>query len=193
MHLLSAAFLFLAAPFWEAKTPREWSNLDLDVIFRNSPWAQTALLTTRLGGEAEIFVYLGSAKPMQEAEAERWARRKQQPDPVAGDYIAWAAENRGKYIVLSVRVPVSATFTDESEARRMEKETSMRIGRKRFLPVTHFPPSSTDPYLRYVFPREVPDSAKKLSFDFYVPSIAGAFREAEFTLKDLTYKGQLEY
>jgi hypothetical protein len=52
-----------------------------------------------------------------------------------------------------------------------------------------FLPSSTDEHLRFVFPREVRDSDKKLSFELYVPSIAGPYREAEFTIKDLSYKG----
>jgi len=112
---------------------------------------------------------------------------------VAQEYLDWYAANRGKYIVLAVRVPPSATFTDESETKRMEKETFLRAGRRRLMPTMHFLPSSTDEYLRYVFPREVPENTKKLSFDFYVPSILGAFREAEFALKDLTYKGVLEY
>jgi hypothetical protein len=193
MHSLWTFFLLMAAPFWESKPAQQWSNLDLDLMFRNSPWAQTSLLTTRIGGEPQIFVYLASAKPMQEAEEERRIRRKKTPDPVAAEYIAWASENAGKYIVLSVRVPISFVFSDESESKRMEKDASLRVGRKRYAPVMHFLPSSTDEHLRFVFPREGSDSAKKLSFDFYVPSIAGPYREAEFMLKDLTYKGKLEY
>ncbi len=189
MHSLWTLFLLLAAPFWEAKPPRQWSNGDLDLMFRNSPWAQTALLTTRIGGEPQIFVYLASATPMQEAEEERRGRRNRKSDPVAEEYTTWSADNSGKYIVLAVHVPVSFTFTQESESKRMEKETALRIGRKRYAPLLHFPPSSTDEHLRFVFPRDVPDSAKKLTFEFYVPSIAGPYREAVFALKDLTYKG----
>ena len=193
MHSLWTLFLLLAAPFWEEKPPRQWSNGDLDLMFRNSPWAQTALLTTRIGGEPQIFVYLASAKPMQEAEEERRVRRNKKSDPVAEEYTTWSADNAGKYIVLAVHVPVSFTFTDEGESKRMEKETALRIGRRRYTPVLHFPPSSTDEHLRFVFPRDVPDSAKKLTFEFYVPSIAGPYREAVFALKDLTYKGAPSY
>ena len=193
MHSLWTLFLLLAAPFWEEKPPRQWSNGDLDLMFRNSPWAQTALLTTRIGGEPQIFVYLASAKPMQEAEEERRVRRNRKSDPVAEEYTTWSADNSGKYIVLAVHVPVSFTFTDESESKRMEKETALRIGRRRYTPVLHFPPSSTDEHLRFVFPRDVPDSAKKLTFEFYVPSIAGPYREAVFALKDLIYKGAQSY
>lgn len=193
MHSLWTLFLLLAAPFWEEKPPRQWSNGDLDLMFRNSPWAQTALLTTRIGGEPQIFVYLASAKPMQEAEEERRVRRNRKSDPVAEEYTTWSADNSGKYIVLAVHVPVSFTFTDEGESKRMEKETALRIGRTRYAPVFHFLPSSTDEHLRFVFPRDVPDSAKKLTFEFYVPSIAGPYREAVFALKDLTYKGAPSY
>ncbi len=193
MHSLLALFLLLAAPFWEVKPPPQWSNGDLDLMFRNSPWAQTALLTSRVGGEPRIFVYIASATPMQDAEEERRIRRKRRTDPVAEEYTTWAADNSGKYIVLAVHVPVSFTFTDESESKRMAKETALRIGRKRVPAAMHFLPSSTDEHLRFVFPREVPDSAKKLNFEFYVPSIAGPYREAEFTLKDLVYKGAPSY
>ncbi|MEO8131669.1 MAG: hypothetical protein ABJF23_21735 [Bryobacteraceae bacterium] len=193
MHSLWTLFLLLAAPFWESKPPQQWSNLDLDLMFRNSPWAQTALLTTRIGGEPQVFVYLASAKPMQEAEKERDSRGHPKSDPVAEEYRIWAADNLSKYIVLAVHVPVSFTFTDEGESKRMEKETGMRVGRKRYAPVLHFLPSSTDAHLRFVFPREVPDSAKKLNFEFYVPSISGPYREAEFPLKDLVYKGAPSY
>jgi len=193
MHSLWTLFLLLAAPFWETKPPQQWSNLDLDLMFRNSPWAQTALLTTRVGGEPQIFVYLASARPMQEAEEERRTRGHRKTDPVAEEYRIWATDNLAKYIVLAVHVPASFTFTDESESKRMEKETAMRVGRKRYPPVLHFLPSSTDEHLRFVFPREVPDSARKLTFEFYVPSISGPYREAEFPLKDLTYKGSPSY
>jgi hypothetical protein len=193
MHSLFTFFLMLAAPFWEAKPASQWSNLDLDLMFRNSPWAQPGQLTTRIGGEPQIFVYLASAKPMREAEEERRVRRKVKPDPVAEEYLSWAPQNLDKYIVLSVRVPASTVFSDLSETQRMEKESVLKAGRKRLASVMHFLPSSTDEHLRFVFPREVPDSAKRLSFEFYVPSIAGPYREAEFTMKELTYKGKLEY
>ena len=193
MHSLWTLFLLLAAPFWEAKPPQQWSNGDLDLMFRNSPWAQTALLTSRVGGEPQIFVYIASAQPMQEAEKERRVRRNKNADPVAEEYTIWAADNLGKFIVLAVHVPVSFTFTDEGESKRMEKETALRIGRKRVPAVMHFLPSSTDQHLRFVFPRDVPESARKLTFEFYVPSIAGPYREAEFALKDLQYKGAPSY
>ncbi len=193
MHSLWVFLLLMAAPFWEAKPPNEWSNTDLDLIFRNSPWAQTALLTTRIGGEPQIFVYLASAKPIQEAEVERRSRRQKKPDPVAEEYISWATANQGKYIVLAVHVPPSFSLSDESESKRMEKESAMRVGRKRYPAVMHFVPSSTDEDLRFVFPREVPESTKKLSFEFYVPSVSGPYREAEFAIKDLTYKGAPTY
>ena len=193
MHSLWTLFLLMAAPFWEAKPPDQWSNTDLDLMFRNSPWAQTALLSTKIGGEAQIFVYLASAKPMQAAEEERWIRRRRKPDPVAEEYIIWAKENLGKYIVLAAHVPTSIAFSEEDESKRIDKESAMRIGRKKYAPVMHFLPSSTDEHLRFVFPREAIAEGKKLTFEFYVPSIASPYREAEFALKDLTYKGAHEY
>jgi hypothetical protein len=193
MHLLRVFFLLLASPFWESKPPQEWSNLDLDLIFRNSPWAQASLLTTRIGGEPQVYVYIASAKPMRDAEAERLSRRKGKTDPVADEYRAWAAENQGKYIVLAVHVPTSLAFSDAAESKHMEKESYLQIGRRRYPLVMLFPPSSTDDHLRFVFPREVRESDKKLSFEIYVPSVAGPYREAEFAIKDLSYKGTAEF
>ena len=79
------------------------------------------MLTSRVGGEPQIFVYIASAKPMQDAEEERRVRRKRKTDPVAEEYITWAADNPGKYIVLAVHVPVSFSYADEGESKRMEK------------------------------------------------------------------------
>jgi hypothetical protein len=193
MHSLWILLLLMAAPFWETKTPDRWSNLDLDIMFRKSPWAQTTLLSTQLGGEPQIFAYLASAKPMRMAEQERWTRRKQKADPVAEEYLTWAATNLSKYIVVAVHVPTSIAFSDVEETKRIEKESALRVGRKRYPAVMHFVPSSTDEHLRFVFPREDSGSAKKLSFDLYVPSVAGPYREAEFAIKDLAYQGATEY
>jgi hypothetical protein len=151
------------------------------------------MLSTRIGGEPEVFVYLASAKPMQEAEDERRRRRKAKSDPLAEDYRAWAAENQSKFIVLVVHVPTSLTFSEAEESKRMEKDSFLRVGRKRYSPVIVFPPSSTDEHLRFVFPREVRDSDKRMAFELYVPSIKGPYRDAEFTIKDLMYKGALAF
>src|SRR5438874_10134262 len=125
MQTLWTLFLLMAAPFWETKPPGQWSNLDLDLMFRNSPWAQTALLSSKVGGEPQLFVYLASAKPMREAEEERWIRRKRKTDPVAEEYIAWSKENMGKYIVLAVHVPTSIAYSDEGDSKRMDRETAL--------------------------------------------------------------------
>jgi hypothetical protein len=193
MHSLWTLFLLMAAPFWEAKAPAQWSNGDLNLMFRNSPWAQTSMFSTKIGGEPQIFVYLASAKPMQAAEEERWLRTKREPDLVAQEYISWAKENIGKYIVLAAHVPTSIAFSDEDESKRIDRESALRVGRKKYAPVMHFLPSSTDEHLRFVFPREAFADAKKLTFEFYVPSIASPYREGEFVLKDLMYKGAPEY
>jgi hypothetical protein len=68
----------------------------------------------------------------------------------------------------------------------------MRVGRKRFKMSGYFPPSPGDPYLRLAFPREVTSSDKILTFDLYLPGVPIPFRKAEFTLKDMLWKGKLE-
>jgi len=42
MHIMVALLALLAAPFWEAKAPRDWSEEELRALLHDSPWAQGA-------------------------------------------------------------------------------------------------------------------------------------------------------
>ncbi len=190
---LSGFYLLMLAPFWEAKAPADWSAGELGQMFHQSPWAQIAEPVSATGGEKDVDVYLASAKPMRDAEEEHWKRNRKDADPLADEYRAWIEANAGKYIVLAVQAPMAPEFADGEEVGVMKKETSLRVDRRRYRMAMYFPPSSTDGTLRFAFPREVSAKDKKLKFEFYVPSIRGQFREAEFALKDLNFKGQPEF
>src|ERR1035441_5857747 len=62
---IAALFFFLAQPFWEAKPPERWTAKEIEEIRQDSPWAQ------RVGPDPKIVIYLATATPIEEAEAER--------------------------------------------------------------------------------------------------------------------------
>ncbi len=137
---------------------------------------------------------------MEAAENERDLRAKRrrppgapaQEDQLGEEYRAWLEDNRATQIVLSIRITNNAGFFDEQETHRMEEESLMRVGHKKFKMTGHFPPTAADPYLRLAFPRRVESSAKTVLFDVYLPGIAMPFREAEFPVKDMVVKDKLE-
>ena len=75
----------------------------------------------------------------------------------------------------------------------MEKECFVRIGKRKLKAVGHFPPTPSDPYLRLLFPRASLAGLKALSFGLYLPGLNRPFHDVELPVKDLTYRGQLEY
>jgi hypothetical protein len=171
-----------AAPFWESKPPKDWSEEELQEMLTNSPWAR-----------AEAF--LSSALPMREAEQE-WRRRhiaKRLDAPEAGpdDYFAFMRDNPGRYVVVAVRVTHFNDLLDAKQIREMEKGCFLRAGKQKLKMTGHYPPSASDPYLRIVFPRpEV--RGKSVKLDLYLPGVAGTFRQLEFSFKEMSYRGRLE-
>src|ERR1035441_3533527 len=98
--VIAALFLFLAQPFWEAKPPERWTAKEIDEILHDSPWAQT------VGPDPKIVIYLATAAPIEDAEAEARVRAKHplyEPDP---DYLDYVRENRETQLV--VAIPYSA-------------------------------------------------------------------------------------
>ena len=199
MKWFAVLFLF-AAPFWETKAPSDWSDDELRQILTDSPWAQMVSATGRGVAAPPIQVYLATAAPMVEADRERDRRykRKRPPaapavkDELAEEYRAWLEENRATHIVLAVRMDNNRGFFDDKETRQMEEESVMYVGRKKIKMTGHFPPSPTDPYVRLAFPRQVGPSDKTVSFELYLPGVPNPFREAEFKVKDMMFKGKLE-
>ena len=186
--------LFLAAvPFWEAKPADSWTVEEARALLTDSPWAQKAD-TGRNRDELPAPVYLASADPVILAEDRlRASRRSHGEDPAWTEYREYLVENSGKYIVLAILVIKPEALLDNSESRRMEEESVLRSGKRKYRVTGHFPPSRTDPFVRLVFPREVFDTDKSLRFELYVPGTGRPYRQAEFRLKDMLYRGKRSF
>jgi hypothetical protein len=194
---LASIFLLLSASFWETKAPSEWSEEELIRMFTDSPWAQMVQPPGSADAHGEaVQVYLASAGPMQQAEKEkqrRYVRKQhQEEDPLTIEARLWAEDNQATQIVLAVRAMHNKEFDDARETRRMEEESIMHVGRKKFKMTGHFPPTNNDPYLRMAFPRQVTETDKSITFDLYIPGARPPFRSVEFKVKDLILKGKLE-
>ena len=185
MRLLLAALFFLAAPFWETKSPERWTDREIDTLRHDSPWAQT------VGPDPKILVYLATAGPIEDAEAEARLRPRNplgEPDP---DYLDYLRENRDKHFVLAIPEVTLAGLSKPGEEKTMEEQTLMVIGRRTYKMVGHFPPTPGDPVLRLVFPRETLPTDKSVIFYLYLPGLGYSNRETEFRIKDLMYHGKL--
>src|SRR5271157_4734497 len=99
MHALLVALFFLAQPFWETKPPEQWTDVQIDYIRRASPWVQN------VGTEQVLLVWLATAEPIRQAEAEarlRTRRPELEPDP---DYAQFLTESADKNLVLAIAYP----------------------------------------------------------------------------------------
>lgn len=191
MWKLLCALAAAAAPFWESAPPSAWTEAQLAGLFEDSPWARQALVS-RQGLEPPVVVYLASAKPMQDAEDEWMRRRVKNPDRFLFDeYRDHLREKPEAYLVLAVAA-VPAALSDPKESARMEEECRLRVGRRTYRLAGHFPPTQADPHLRLLFPREVRPGDKRLSFELYLPGVAGPYRTAEFETKTLVYRNRPE-
>jgi hypothetical protein len=194
MKWVAALFLF-AAPFWEAKAPVDWTEEEVNQLLTDSPWAQ--MLPTPGNSGTKVQVFLATSTPIEEAE-HQWDLRftKKKPNAPANnageEFHAWLSENRAKQIIVAVMINLPQALSDEQETHRMEEECVMRVGRKKFKMAGFFPPTPGDPYLRLAFPREVTPNDRNVIFDLYLPGVPIPFRQAEFRVKDMVYKGKLE-
>lgn len=188
MRAIALWLALLAAPFWETRPPREWSEEQLQRMLTDSPWAQRV---DRVGKVA----YLATAGPAREAERELARRRQEKNKDAASpdlEYADFLTQDQGKHIVLAVDYPDVRPLADAAEAKRMEEESVLKIGRKKHHMTGHFPPTPSDPYLRMVFPREIGPNDKTLVFELYLPGSGGTYGMAEFRLKELVYRGKPE-
>ena len=99
MYALTVALFFLAQPFWEAKPPEKWTNLELDRMRYNSPWALT------VGPSPAVVVSLATAAPVEEADAEIRLRSKNPPREPDPDYAYFLTQNREDHFVLAIAFP----------------------------------------------------------------------------------------
>ena len=186
MHAVALWAALLASPFWETKSPADWTETELRQMLTDSPWAQGV----ERGG---AVCYLATAHPIQNAERELARRRQAKgappPDP---EYTDFLAQDQGKHIVLAVSYPNPNPLDDAPEARRMQEESILKIGKKKYKMTGHFSPTPADPYLRLVFPREIGPNDKSLVFELYLPGVGDAYNTLEFRLKELLYRGKPE-
>ena len=196
MHALGILLCaLLAAPFWESKAPHDWTDAELSEALHSSPWAQPATAEGILRPPG-VQTYLSSAVPMEEAEAEVRRRdqiRNHSTCPVETDeYREYLKSQKEKPIVLTIYFPDPNALADGVESKRMEEESIMKIGRKKYKMTGHFPPAPDDPYLRLVFPRAIGPKDKTVQFDLYLPGVGDPFRTVEYPIKDMVYRGKLE-
>ncbi len=183
-----ALLLFLSPPFWEAKPPSEWSDSQIAWLLTQSPWAYR---------EQGALIYLASARPLWQAERER--RRRRAPLGEEGrneeieEYFDFLEENRDRYIVLAVRIPLPQYLLTPKATKRMQERCLMLAEGRKYKIVGHFPPTAGDRYLRLVFPRVEPPADGALEFRLYVPGVPMPFRWVRFEIEKLAYQGQPEF
>ncbi|MGA2130807.1 MAG: hypothetical protein ABSH50_00700 [Bryobacteraceae bacterium] len=182
MPLVCALLALLAAPFWETKSPRDWTEPELQRLMHDSPWAQMA------DPAPEVQVYLATASPLRDAETELARRRGK---PLNEEYVDYLKEHGGKQIILAIAFKNLNALSDGEEARHMEDESVMKVGRQTYKIEGHFPPVPADPVLRLVYPRAVTERDKNVTFELYLPGY-GPYHEAQFRVRDLMFKGRLE-
>src|SRR5258707_1094738 len=105
IHLLAPLLFFLAHPFWEAKPPEKWTDVEIAAIRHNSPWAQPS------GALPQVVVYLATAAPIEQGEAELRLRMKKNPHPMPEpdpDYLEYLRDHRDDTFVLAVTYPTLA-------------------------------------------------------------------------------------
>jgi hypothetical protein len=180
MHAIGLWLALATAPFWETKAPRDWSDAEVKQLITDSPWAQDV--------DSGVSVFLATAHPIRQAEQE-WMRRRKVSDP---DFAEFMDEDQGQHIVLAVAYPDAKALANAPESRRMEDESILKVGKRRFKLTGHFPPTPSDPYLRLVFPREIAPGDKSLVFELYLPGVSMSYRTVEFRFKDLLYRGKPE-
>jgi hypothetical protein len=193
MPALLLLLLLFATPFWEAHPPAQWTEAQVRTILTDSPWVQ------EVGPNPMAQAVLATARPVEEAEAE--LARRGMKNPLTGadpsqrpdvDYLDYVKQHREDSIVLAIPYPNLGALGEAEEQKRLEHESVMRVGRKQYRLVGHFPPTPSDPVLRLIFPRVAVASDRTVSFDLYLPGISQPARMLEFRIRDLMYHGKLE-
>lgn len=194
MHAILVFFL-LGAPFWEAKAPADWSVEELRQLMTDSPWAQAAEPSRANMGTLLVPVYFATAKPMRLAEGElrRRFRPKGTEEGISeSEYREFLEQDNGKSIVIAIRMVDKLALADGGESDRMEQESRLRIGNRKYKVKMQFPPGAHDPFVRLVFPRDVRPEDKRIDLELYIPGTGAPYREASFSLKGMMFQGKLE-
>lgn len=196
------ALLAFADPFWVEKPPQEWTPQEMADLLTRSPWAQMVPGPGKLENFPAVQVFFATAGPIRQAEQE--ARRRAEvarpprpgdlpdDDPFAGEYRLWLEEFSPTQIILAIHVVDTEAYTNGEELEHLEKDSVMRVGRKKIQMTGYFPPTVRDPYLRIAFPRQVSLSDKKVRFELYIPGVSAPYRDVEFALEPMVLSGKLE-
>ena len=191
VFLLAVGWLLSAQDrFWE-KPPQEWTEEQIENLMHDSPWAQQAEGSKRTGLSAgPLQTFLATAKPMRLAEAE-WVRRRVRKPEVArairdarAEFNEYADKHAGNVIILAVVCDPNA-LADGQDARKLEEESYLKVGKKKFKLMGHFPPTPSDPLLRLIFQRDVEAKAKLLEFEFYLPGGPSPYRQVSYKIAEL--------
>lgn len=189
LALITVALLFLKLPFWEARPPEKWSDLEVDEMLHDSPWAQT------VGPGPQVAVYLATAAPAALAEAEERVRGHA-PGGVNAtvdfDYNDYLRQHREEALVIAVVYPRGSTFGTERQQQRMEEAVEMHADSRTYRILGYFPPTKDDPVLRLAFPRQVELTDKTVLFRLYLPGLPFPDREVLFKVRDLIWRDRLE-
>jgi hypothetical protein len=186
---IAVVLLFLKPPFWQTRPPEKWSDLEVDEMLHDSPWAQT------VGPAPLVAVYLATAAPAAVAEAEERVRGHAPGGANATvdfDYNDYVRQHREDALVVAVTYPRNGNFGSERQQQRMEEEAEMLTAGRTYRILGYFPPTKGDPVLRLAFPRRVELSDKTVVFRLYLPGLAFPEREVLFKVKDLMWRGRLE-
>jgi hypothetical protein len=195
MHLVCVWLALLAAPFWETKAPADWTNDQIMLLLQDSPWAQIAKPDPELAGRntsvepaPEVQIYLATARPMRECEAELSRRREK---PLNEEYLDYLAGEGANKLIIAIAFQDFKALEGDAEVHRMEEESIMLVGRQEYKMEGHFPPVPSDPFLRLVYPRAATERDKTIAFELYLPGY-GPYHNTAFRVRDMMYKGKLE-
>jgi hypothetical protein len=196
--MTAALLLFLAAAqaFWQARPPADWTRTEAQSLLRQSPWAAQAVTESKMAA-AGVPVLLLTALPVRQA-LQRIDETNM--EPTLGDREAELPEWRvllrdqsPEYIALGVELPDPASADEARESAEMQKQTSLRIGKRRIRPHTVFPAGPRTPWTIFVFPRPVGPAEKVLRFELFIPGPGNPFRAVEFKTAALDYQGRPEF
>src|ERR1700722_18139644 len=87
--------------------------------------------------KSEVQIYVSTASPVQQAEAELARRRAK---PLGDDYLDYIRQEGSQNVVLAIAYRDWTALEDAEESRRMQDESIMKVGRKKYPMVGHFPP-----------------------------------------------------
>ena len=139
-----------------------------------------------------MLVYLATAAPIEEAEAELRDRATKPMPPPDPDYADYLRDNRENVFILGIPYGRLTGLGNAQEDRRMQTESRMKIGKKTYQILGHFPPTPSDPVLRLAFPREVKPTDKMVEFQLYLPGVPFPERDVSFYVKDLLFHDKVE-